>query len=694
MSLWGKGVSKPRILVITTCTGEKTEKDNQALTLVDFRRGRDHVLAREKGLSQKLRAAETLYSGMQHIRLMRGVQTARDAGLDLDLRIVSAGYGLVHGSQKLAPYEATFIGMGKAELRDWARQLGIPRDVRKTLAEPHDVALVLMGNDYLTACELDEHIELGAPTLVLCGKGSLAKLPELKALKPVTLSSTDTKRFACGLVGLKGEVAARLLEVLAANPDSLIRFVDEPQVGLDELTDAGRKAQCPVSSVPHLNRVVDRVIDVPDAWWQKPHRGKLRYFIPEWDDLVDPEFDFVNEAHSGGAADWSNEVYAHQLYPEPNYDGILVSREVVKKGKKKARVDQLGIHRFLRVPRSFPVMGDCGAFGYINQDVPPYTTEDVIDYYTRHDFDYGVSVDHLILAGTESKKKERYELTIHNAEDFLKEHQKRGLKWTPIGAVQGWDPESYADATKQYVAMGYRYIGLGGLVRTNTKEIIETLEAVQRAIPEGVNVHLFGIARLAGIRDFVKYGATSIDNASMLRKAWLGSELNYFTAEGWYSAIRIPEAKDAEAKGGSFRAKSLVRSGSITFAELKRLEQACLKELRTYAESRGPVPEGLLDHLVTYDELVAGQRKLTRERLYRTLSDRPWEKCDCAICQRWGVEVLVFRGNNRNRRRGFHNTYVFYRQLQQVLRGHAVSLPGEGIEDTQMSPFMPTEAAA
>ena len=51
-----------------------------------------------------------------------------------------------------------------------------------------------------------------------------------------------------------------------------------------------------------------------------------------------------------------------------------------------------------------------------------------------------------------------------------------------------------------------------------------------------------------------------------------------------------------------------------------------------------------------------------------TLHDRPWEKCHCAICKEIGIEVILLRGNNRNRRRGFHNTYNFYRQFKKVLK--------------------------
>ena len=52
------------------------------------------------------------------------------------------------------------------------------------------------------------------------------------------------------------------------------------------------------------------------------------------------------------------------------------------------------------------------------------------DYYTKLDFDFGVSIDHLIVKSTAAHQKQRYQLTIQNAEDFLREHTARGLGWT------------------------------------------------------------------------------------------------------------------------------------------------------------------------------------------------------------------------------------------------------------------------
>src|SRR5438105_917320 len=118
-----------RILVITSCTGEKVVHHERALTLEDFQQGPEHVAQREHEMADLLTPAEDLYSGLQHIRLMRGIQQYREhhvrgrADGQLDLYILSAGYGFVRADKKLAPYECTFHGMKKPQLRMWANRL-------------------------------------------------------------------------------------------------------------------------------------------------------------------------------------------------------------------------------------------------------------------------------------------------------------------------------------------------------------------------------------------------------------------------------------------------------------------------------------------------------------------------------------------------------------------------------------------
>ena len=661
-----------RILIITSCTGIKTVSHDRQLTNEDILTGPDHVAKRERELASCLTKAEELYSGQQHQRLMRGMAVIRKSKhYKVELQILSAGYGLVRGSKKLAPYDATFNGMKKQELADWAQHLNVPRDIRKALAKPFDLVLVLLGDGYLRACEFDTDVTLGGPALFFMGKALAKRMPELPNLQAHILGNPDTRKFACGLVGLKGEVAARLLEKLAADELTIETVIADSATVVSQLASAPAKPKAaPVAT--KANPRVDKVISIPQSWWDKPHRKKIRYFIPEWDDLVDPDYDFATDTHSGGRGDWSNEVYAHQLYGEPSYDGILVSRAVAEKTKKKdARLNEMGVHRFLRVPRNYPIMGDCGAFDYIDKDEPPYTTEDVIDYYTRLDFDYGVSVDHLVVPAFADQKQKRYDLTVHNAELFINEHRRQGLNWEPIGAVQGWDVRSYADAAKKEIAMGYRYIALGGLVRSQTPEVLRTVSAVRDVVSENVQIHVLGFSRFDAVPDLLRAGANSIDSASMLRKAWLGANLNYLTPDRWFPAIRIPQAQ------GSFRAKRLVQKGKVPLPQLQKLEENCLREIRSFAKGSGLPSKTLVGHLVEYDTLLAGERPGTEKRIYEALAARPWAQCGCEICKTWGIEVFIFRGNNRNRRRGFHNTYVFYRLMQDMANGIRSALKEE-----------------
>jgi len=73
--------------------------------------------------------------------------------------------------------------------------------------------------------------------------------------------------------------------------------------------------------------------------------------------------------------------------------------------------------------------------------------------------------------------------------------------------------------------------------------------------------------------------------------------------------------------------------------------------------------ESVLQSLSRFNAELGGKPELIN--FYkRTLQEKPWKECDCPICRSIGIEVVIFRGNNRNRRRGFHNTYVFYEILR------------------------------
>jgi hypothetical protein len=392
----------------------------------------------------------------------------------------------------------------------------------------------------------------------------------------------------------------------------------------------------------------------------------MKFFLPDWDDRVDPGFDFKTERPTLDRIP-QDDFYAHEMFGDNDkvYDGILVSRMALgEKGRKREAANESGLREYLRLPDEYELMGDCGAFGYVSKERPPFTTPEIIDYYKQMRFDLAISIDHIVLPEFSDQNKFRYQLTIDNALEFLKLSKRRKVDFTPIGALQGWDTESYVKSAEILTAAGYEYVAIGGLARSPNPVVLDICTAVAGAVP-GIKIHVFGVARSNIASAFAKLGIESADSASPLRQAWLSAKDNYYTPDRTYAAIRIPVTNEQRAKN-----KSPSNSSSESYSDLKSAEKEALTALRGYAK-REVGYRKTLKAIVEYDSML-GDRKYAdngkkRHALYvETLKERPWQKCECQICRALGVEVIIFRGSNRNRRRGFHNLWTLRQRMFNV----------------------------
>lgn len=399
----------------------------------------------------------------------------------------------------------------------------------------------------------------------------------------------------------------------------------------------------------------------------------MHFYLANFEDLVDPHYDFLTE-QNGPQRDlrgrYAHDAYAHEFFAEPIFDGMLISKAVLRPTLERELRRVGDVHSFCRLDRSIPVMGDCGAFTYINAETPPFSVPEILKHYQELGFTYGVSIDHVVFGSMDSaERNRRVEITLDNARTFLAQHREQGCSFTPVGIIQGWDPASRQQVLAQLIAFGYTSFALGGMVRSVDNEIRATLEALSSILPRASRLHIFGVARLSILPDMIRYGVTSADTAAPIRRAFLGTgEDNYWLPNGQrYAAIRIPEVKQGTAKKrGIASAEEIVEKSGNTLEELRVMEQRALTMLRAY--HRGEVGlEETLSAVLTYDALHGDQRKHA-DAYRRTLRDRPWQTCSCAICQKVGVEVIIFRGNNRNRRRGFHNAWVYFEQFHTKVR--------------------------
>jgi hypothetical protein len=411
----------------------------------------------------------------------------------------------------------------------------------------------------------------------------------------------------------------------------------------------------------------------------------VKFFFPDSQDLVDPSFDFVTEKRSIDRVRQRDDVYAHEVFTERPYDGLLVSKGIVDgvgggAGKytiaQRQRLLRVGAREFFRTDNrgeAFPVVGDCGAFTYVRESVPPFSAQDVLDFYAECQFDFGISVDHVILAykpawdaqpdsggGALEDARRRQAITLELADAFLRAHRAQHLKFQPMGVAQGWSPRSYAHAVEQLQKMGYRYIAVGGMVPLKTGEILDALEGISAVRRADTGLHLLGVTRIDQVAKFARFGVVSFDSTSPLRQAFKDDKDNYYTLDRTYTALRVPQVD------GNPTLMRKIKAGEVSQPKARLLERECLRILAEFESGNASVDDALAA-LGSYESFYDGAADHA-EAYGEVLRDRPWQSCPCDICRQLGHHVALFRGAERNRRRGFHNVWVFHKRLHRELQ--------------------------
>ncbi|WP_109530793.1 MULTISPECIES: tRNA-guanine transglycosylase DpdA [Nocardia] len=401
----------------------------------------------------------------------------------------------------------------------------------------------------------------------------------------------------------------------------------------------------------------------------------MKFYFPDSQDLVSPTYDFIHDEYLPTRVRQRDDLYAHEVLVAPAYDGILVSKAIVDGSLRGAgkysmpqrhRLYRLGVRGFFRLPDDIATLGDCGAFNYVDEREPPYTVDEVLDFYEECGFDAGVSIDHIILGYHRPNSAnpppdewtERRRISLRYAEKFLSAVIDRRSRLEPVGAAQGWDPASYADSVSELQKMGYKRIALGGMVPLKTPDILDCLRAIDPVRADDTELHLLGITRLDTIGKFEALGVTSFDSTSAFRQAFMDDRDNFYTESSTYTAIKVPQVD------GNLALKRAILAGHVSQRDAVQAERECLNALRAFDAGRCSLTDAL-DRVLTYEEIV-GVKRSYRDAYRRTLEDAAWQSCLCGLCAKHGIEMVIFRGTERNKRRGFHNLSVLAEKMRTL----------------------------
>ena len=313
-------------------------------------------------------------------------------------------------------------------------------------------------------------------------------------------------------------------------------------------------------------------------------------------------------------------------------------------------------------------MGDCGAFAYAREPVPPYTADEVIDFYEACGFDCGFSVDHVILGFDAARRqardrvqpewKRRHSLTTRLAKEFLGAMRRAGALSSRSASRRAGAPSPMPRQSRRFSASGYTRVALGGMVPLKTPEILACLEAVAAVLAPGVELHLLGshaARQHLGVRRVRRHELRQHKplpaglhgrRRQLLHARWNVLRYPHPPERRQHQTAQPESAPESCPKSKCVRSRTPRSARVREYATNEARPRARRSTLSAHTRPSSPGP--------LHGETTTSAR----------LRHGPWESCDCGVCQAAGVEVILFRGTERNKRRGFHNLKIFRERLE------------------------------
>lgn len=182
--------------------------------------------------------------------------------------------------------------------------------------------------------------------------------------------------------------------------------------------------------------------------------------------------------------------------------------------------------------RNTPVFGDCGARSYRFEEEPTIRGQKVTAEWAAREYEeylreqverYLVAPDHILIEGLSHKQLEqRREFNWTQAVNF------RALvpdcdNTTAIAVAHGITTGERIDYARSLIDIGYKAIGLGGLVGIGSvKYTLSVVKTIVEALPPEIYVHAFGLCSPAYVKEFANLGVNSFDGSTHLQEGFKG----------------------------------------------------------------------------------------------------------------------------------------------------------------------------
>lgn len=193
-----------------------------------------------------------MYTGQQHRYVLEGFQYIRlllnlhyaaeimyNPPLDMELRILSAAYGVLEPNTQIVPYNLTFQGQPHENIVKRSQTLHIHQDIQALLPN-FDLVFYLLGKEYVMSLELPMINYHGVTQIFLLGPHYARLLPKNEGIHLVSASGAMAAHLNVMGIALKGYLFKTICEEafhrstldvfseIKANPQRILEIAQNP----------------------------------------------------------------------------------------------------------------------------------------------------------------------------------------------------------------------------------------------------------------------------------------------------------------------------------------------------------------------------------------------------------------------------------------------------------------------------------
>ncbi|MFX1578765.1 MAG: DUF6884 domain-containing protein [Promethearchaeota archaeon] len=218
-----------RILVVGSCGKRKlySPPDQPKCNDID---GNHDIVYWKQQFPSMCAPARDMYLGPQNKELVKAVDLLRTIDdVEVQLVIISAGFGMLHEEDIVPPYDCSFTTMKIANVRERSSQLQLKEAITQLVETGFDLIYLALGKRYLETIGNDILSTLHTTTISFHGQNT-------EHLVRISCSAETVKTFSRsghkihGVVGFKGDLLRVLVRyaLTRRNPENEVRKWKRP----------------------------------------------------------------------------------------------------------------------------------------------------------------------------------------------------------------------------------------------------------------------------------------------------------------------------------------------------------------------------------------------------------------------------------------------------------------------------------